>query len=177
MSKIKKELIVVPSERIISKILLIRGKKVMLDKDLAELFGVETKRLKEAVRRNIERFPADFMFELTRNEYNFLRTQFETLEKGRGKYSKFNPLVFTEYGVAMLSGVLNSKRAIQVNIQIIKTFIKLKELLSTNTKIRLKIEKMEKKYDRKLQEVFNILKQLLIQEERPKSQLGFRYSK
>ena len=108
----------VPVELIASKIYLIRGIKVMLDKDLAELYGVETKRLKEQVRRNIERFPQDFMFELTKDEYQALRSQIATLK--RGQHSKYAPFAFTEHGVLMLSSVLNSERAIQVNIHPVK---------------------------------------------------------
>ena len=106
----------IPVESITDKISMIRGHKVMIDRHLAELYGVETKQLKRAVRRNIDRFPTDFMFELTNEEYNSLRSQIGTLE--RGKHSKYSLMVFTEQGVAMLSSVLNSKRAIQVNIQI-----------------------------------------------------------
>ena len=106
-----------------NKIYEIRGKNVMLDFDLAELYETETRVLKQAVRRNLERFPSDFMFVLTRDEYNFLRSQIVTLESGRGKYSKFNPFAFTEQGVAMLSSVLNSSKAIQVNIAIVRAFV------------------------------------------------------
>jgi len=106
-----------------NKIYEARGQKIMLDFDLAKLYGTETKVLKQAVRRNIKRFPKDFMFELTREEYNALRTQFVTLENGRGKHSKYNPFAFTEQGVAMLSSVLNSPKAIEVNIQIIRAFV------------------------------------------------------
>ena len=107
----------------------IRGKRVMLDFDLAEMYGVETKRLKEQVRRNIGRFPDDFMFEITREEYNSLRSQFASLEKGRGKYTKYQPFAFTEQGVAMLSSVLNSEQAITINIRIMRAFVAVRELL------------------------------------------------
>ena len=112
-----------------NKIYEIRGYKVMLDFDLAEIYGTETKRLKEAVRRNIKRFPSDFMFEITRDEYNFLRTQFATLDIGRGKYSKYLPFAFTEQGVAMLSSVLNSEPAIAANINIMRAFIAVRQLV------------------------------------------------
>lgn len=112
-----------------SKIHEIRSLRVMLDFDLSELYGIETKRLKEAVRRNIERFPPDFMFELTREEYLFLRSQFATLEIGRGKYAKYQPYAFTEQGVAMLSSVLNSKRAIEININIMRAFVSIRSYL------------------------------------------------
>src|SRR6266705_121421 len=125
-------------EAIINKIYLIRGQKVMLDEDLAELYGVETKQLKRQVRRNIERFPDDFMYELTSNEYNALRSQFGTLK--RGQHSKYMPMAFTEQGVAMLSSVLNSKTAIEVNIQIIRIFTRMRELLLTHKDILIKLE-------------------------------------
>jgi len=112
-----------------NKIYEIRGVKVMLDFDLAEIYGIETKRLKEAVRRNIERFPDDFMFEITRSEYNFLRSQIASLDVGRGKYSKYLPYVFTEQGVAMLSSVLNSKVAIATNINIMRAFVAVRQLI------------------------------------------------
>jgi len=138
------KVLAVPQEVIEGKILLIRGKKVMLDRDLAKLYKVPTKRLNEQVKRNIERFPEDFMFQLSEDEAECLRSHFATLEgqrlrsqmvtldKGRGRHSKYRPYVFTEPGVAMLSSVLNSSRAIQVNIQIMRTFIKLRELLLSN---------------------------------------------
>ena len=122
-----------PQEIIENKILLIRGRKVILDKDLSVLYGVETRTLNQAVKRNMERFPSDFMFHLTKGEaQELLRSQIVILEKG--KYSKYLPYAFTEQGVAMLSSVLNSKKAIQVNIQIIKTFVRLKEKSSSATK-------------------------------------------
>jgi phage regulator Rha-like protein len=135
----------VPIEIIASKIYLIRNLKVMLDKDLAHLYSVETKALKQAVRRNIDRFPADFMFELTREENKSLRSQNVTLK--RGQHSKYLPFAFTEQGVAMLSSVLKSDRAIQVNIQIMRTFTQLRNMLSTHEDLKKKIESIEKKYD------------------------------
>ncbi|OGI69216.1 DNA-binding protein [Candidatus Nomurabacteria bacterium RIFCSPLOWO2_01_FULL_42_20] len=173
MSQAKKEITIVPFERIINRIFLFRGKKVMIDRDLAELYEVETRILNQAVRRNFDRFPSDFMFQLSKQETNVWKSQIviSTAEK---KGLRKRPLVFTEQGVAMLSSVLNSERAIQVNIQIIRTFTKLRELLATNTKIRHKIEQMEKKYDSKLRQVFDILKQLLMQESKTKPQIGFK---
>lgn len=144
----------------------------MLDRDLAELYGVETKQLKRAVRRNIDRFPSDFMFELTIKDKNSLRCQFGTLE-GKGKHSKYLSMAFTEQGVAMLSSVLNSKRAIQVNIQIIKTFVKLRQMLATHEDLRRKIEDMEAKYDAQFRIVFQAIQQLLSEEEKPKKKIGF----
>lgn len=136
----------IPQEILEKKIYLIRQQKVMIDRDLAELYGVETKVLTRAVRRNIDRFPEDFMFKLTKEEYSvILRCQFGTLE--HGQYSKYLPLVFTENGIAMLSSVLHSKTAIHVNIQIMRTFTKLRELMATHKDLKRKINQIEKKYD------------------------------
>lgn len=159
-----------PIERITSKIYLIRKQKVMLDRDLAELYGVETRRLKEQVRRNIERFPEDFMFELTKDEFKHLRSQIATSSWGGSRYS---PMAFTEQGVAMLSTVLNSKRAIQVNIQIMRAFTQLRQMLLTHKDLKKKIESMEKKYDQQFQIVFEAIKQLLEEDEKPKKKIGF----
>ncbi|MBU3965701.1 ORF6N domain-containing protein [Patescibacteria group bacterium] len=162
--QLKNQAIIVPEERIEHKIFFIRGKKVMFDKDLAELYGVETRTLNQAVRRNIKRFPSDFMFQLDKKELEiwqsqFLRSQFVTLK--RGQHIKYSPYVFTEQGVAMLSSVLNSGRAIQVNIQIMRTFTKLREMIASNQQMRVKIEQMEKKYDKKFKIVFDALRQFL----------------
>ncbi|MDD5561020.1 MAG: ORF6N domain-containing protein [Candidatus Omnitrophica bacterium] len=145
-------------EVIASKILMIRGKRVMLDRDLANLYEVDTRQLTRQVRRNIDRFPDDFMFQLTREELQNLMCQIGTSSWGGNR--KF-PYVFTEQGVAMLSGVLRSKRAIQVNIQIMRAFIQLKRLLLANVDLRRKIEGMEKKYDKQFAIVFQAIKQLL----------------
>lgn len=118
-------------EEIRNRIYEIRGRQVMLDKDLAELYGVEVKNLNKAVSRNIERFPDDFMFQLTKEEHEFLRFQNGTIKKGRGEHSKYLPYVFTEQGVAMLSGVLRSPTAVQVNIRIMRTFVAVRQYLST----------------------------------------------
>ena len=121
----------------------------MLDRDLAELYGVETKRLKEQVRRNIERFPEDFMFELTKDEYQALRSQFATLK--RGQHLKYAPFAFTEHGVLMLSSVLNSERAIQVNIQIVRTFTKLRQALLDNKDLRRNLEELKQLTEERFQ--------------------------
>ena len=160
----------VPVEVISSKIYLMRGLKVMLDRDLAELYGVETKVLKQAVRRNIDRFPADFIFELTGDEFNNLRSQFVTSSWGGARYL---PMAFTEQGVAMLSSVLKSDRAIQVNIQIMRAFTQLRKMLSTHEDLKRKIESMEKKYDQQFQIVFEAIKQLLSEEDKPKKKIWF----
>jgi phage regulator Rha-like protein len=163
---------IIPQEVIETKIIFVRGKKVMLDKDLAQLYGVETKALNRAVKRNVDRFPDDFMFQLSREEYNdLLRYQFGTLK--RGQYSKYLPFAFTENGVAMLSSVLNSKRAVQVNIQIMRTFTKLREMLMTHKDLKEKIEAMEKKYDYQFKIVFEAIKQLLEPPEKTKKKIGF----
>ena len=131
----KSKELIIPDEIVLNKIYYIRGQKVMLDRDLAELYGVETKQLKRQVNRNLAIFPVDFMFELTTNKYESLRSQFGTLK--RGEHSKFLPMVFTEQGVAMLSSVLNSERAIKVNIQIIRIFTRIRQMLMDNTELRL----------------------------------------
>ena len=157
-------------ESITNRIYFIRGIKVMLDRDLAELYGVETKQLKRAVRRHIDRFPADFMFDLTIDEYNSLRCQIGTLE-GKGKHSKYLPMAFTEQGVAMLSSVLKSDRAIQVNIQIMRIFSQFKQMLSGHRDLEKKLEAMEAKYDRQFRVVFEAIKQMLKEEEKPKQKI------
>lgn len=173
MSKIKNELAVITSEIITNKIYIIRGHKVMIDRDLAEIYGVQTKVLNQAVRRNKKRFPDDFMWELTKDEQNFLRSQFVTLKTGRGQHAKYRPYAFTEQGVAMLSSVLKSDRAILVNIQIMRTFTKLRELLITNEQLRKKIEKLESKYDQHFRVVFEAIGKLIEDDDKPKKQIGF----
>lgn len=155
----KKEKSLIPYEMIEQKIYLIRGKKVMFDSDLALLYGVETKALKRSAKRNIDRFPEDFMFQLNNEEAEASRCQFGTLK--RGQNVKYLPYVFTEQGVAMLSGVLNSKRAIEVNVQIIRTFVKLREMIIGNKELRLKMEDMERKYDKRFKVVFDTLRSLI----------------
>ena len=144
-----------------NKIFEIRGQKVMLDFDLAELYESETKVLKQTVRRNIERFPSDFMFELTRDEYNFLRSQFVTLEIGRGRFSKFNPFAFTEQGVAMLASILNSPKAIQVNIDIVRAFVYIRQYALTHKDLTDKLKELESKYNKKFNDVYEALNYLL----------------
>ncbi|MCX8020828.1 MAG: ORF6N domain-containing protein [Chitinophagaceae bacterium] len=151
-----------------NKIYEIRGQKVMIDRDLAQLYQVETRTLNQAVRRNISRFPEDFMFQLTREEYNSLKSQFVILEKGRGKHTKFNPLAFTEQGVAMLSSVLNSERAIQTNILIIRSFVLLRQYALNYKELQDKIEKLERKYNKDFKKIFEALDYLL--EEKQKAE-------
>ncbi len=164
---------IIPVETIVQKIYLFRDFKVMFDSDLAELYGVELKRLNEQVKRNINRFPPDFMFQLDTDKYKSLRSHFATLETGRGKHRKYMPYVFTEHGILMLSSVLNSERAIQVNIQIMRTFSKLRNMLSTHEELKKKIESMENKYDSQFRIVFDVIKELITEELKPKRKIGF----
>jgi len=173
--RMNKDVALVPLERIERSILLIRGQKVMLDRDLAQLYGVETRALNQAVRRNIDRFPADFMFHLTREE--ILRiSQFVTSSGHPGvrtlKFSK-NVMVFTEHGVAMLSSVLNSSRAVQVNIQIMRTFAKLREIISQHKDLARRLDELEKKYDAQFKIVFDAIRQLMASPEPKKRPIGF----
>lgn len=175
MSKIEQ---LIPVERVSSKIYLIRSEKVLLDFDLAELYGVETKQLKRAVRRNIERFPLDFMFPLTKDEYNSLRSQIGTLK--RGEHSKYLPYAFTEQGVAMLSSILNSERAIKVNIAIMRAFVKMRKILESNESLAKKLKQLEKETKEKFAEhqqqiglIFETIKELVTEKEKPKRRIGF----
>jgi len=169
----------VSEKNILEKVYLIRGQKIMLDKDLAEMYGVPTFRLNESVKRNITRFPDDFMFQLTEIEFKSLISQFAiSKNKGRGGTRKL-PYAFTEQGVAMLSSVLNSETAIQVNIQIIRLFTKMKQLILDNKDLWMKIEKIEQhliKNDEEIKTVFAYLKKLLVQENKPRNPIGFRAS-
>jgi len=176
----------IPSEVIERKIYLIRGQKVMLDKDLAVLYGVKTKKLNQAVKRNTKRFPLDFMFKLTRQETNKFkllpirhsRSQIVTLK--RGQNIKYSPFAFTEQGIAMLSSVLRSEKAIQVNVAIIRTFVKLRKLLSGHSKLAKKIKELEDKFgkhDKEIQTIFNVIKQMLKPSEKPRPKIGFQPNK
>jgi hypothetical protein len=140
---------------------MVRGQKVMLDADLARLYCVETKALNRAVQRNRDRFPADFMFQLTGEEYEILRYQSGTLRSGHGKHRKFLPYAFTEQGVAMLSSVLRSKRAVLVNVEIVRAFVRLRELLSSNVDLARKLAVLEGRYDRQFRVVFDAIRQLM----------------
>ena len=140
----------------------IRGQKVMLDFDLALLYETETKKLKQAVRRNIERFPSDFMFELTKDEYTALRSQIVTLDnQGRGKYSKYNPFAFTEQGVAMLASVLKSQKAIEVNIQITRAFVLLRKYALSHSELTQKLQELETKYNKQFNDIFEAINYLI----------------
>ena len=172
MKKMSKTAPLVPPENIESKILLIRGKKVILDRDLAKLYKVSTGRLNEQVKRNIKRFPEDFMFQLAEEEFENWRSQFATSNSDK-RGLRYRAYAFTEQGVAMLSSVLNSDRAISVNIQIMRTFTKLREMLLSHKDLQQKIEAMEKKYDHQFQIVFEAIKQLITPPEKPKRRIGF----
>jgi hypothetical protein len=162
----------VPVELIDRSILLIRGHKVILDADLAVLYGVSTKRLNEQVRRNIARFPGDFMFQLTHEEAESLRSQFATSIKRRGG-RRYSPLVFTEQGIAMLSSVLKSERAIQVNIEIMRAFVRLRQLIATHKDLARKLDALEKKYDSQFRVVLDAIRQLMAPPEPKKRKMGF----
>ena len=182
----------IPQELIRQKIYFIRGEKVMFDRDLAALYGVETGALNQAVKRNKDRFPSDFMFQLNKQEFGILKFHFGISKESlisqiviskRGGTRKL-PYVFTEQGVAMLSSVLNSKRAIQVNIQIIRTFTQLRKILATHKELREKIEaiekkilKGEKKNDKYFKAIFNTLRLLMKEEKEPKGKIGFAVNK
>ncbi len=161
----------IPYEEIAKKILVIRGKRVMLDRDLASLYQVETKVLIQAVKRNKKRFPEDFMFQLKKEEFDNLRSHSVTSKKRGGR--RYRPYVFTEQGVAMLSSVLNSKRAIMVNIVIMRTFVQLRKILASHQDLLKKIEKMEKKYDSQFKVIFEVITKLMAEEEKPKKKIGF----
>lgn len=165
---------VIPVERIARSILLIRGQKVMLDEALAALYEVEVKVLNQAVRRNAGRFPTDFMFQLTAEETVFLRSQFVTLKTGSGRHRKYLPYAFTEQGVAMLSSVLRSKRAVRVNIEIMRAFVQLRQMLSSNTDLARKLAALEKRYDAQFKVVFDAIRELTAPPESPgKRRIGF----
>jgi len=167
---------IIPVERIEKNILMIRGEKVMLDSDLAELYGVEVKVLKQAVRRNKSRFPNDFILELDWNEVKALRSQIVTLQ-GKGSNTKYLPYPFTEQGVAMLSGVLKSERAVKVNIEIMRTFVKLRQMLSSNAQLSRKLTALEKKYDSQFKMVFDAIRELMTPPEPKKRKIGFNKGK
>jgi len=169
-AEIKKQSIV-PVERIERAIWLIRGQKVMLDADLAELYGVKTKLLVRAVKRNIERFPSDFMLQLTREEFDNLRFQFGTSSGWGGR--RYWPYAFTEQGVAMLSSVLRSERAIHVNIEIMRAFVRMRQMLATHEVLARRLDELEKKYDRQFAVVFDAIRQLMTPPETKRKPIGF----
>ena len=178
---------ILQQETIVNKIYHIRGQKVMLDEDLAELYGVETKRLNEAIKRNSTRFPEDFMFQLTDNEEISLRSQFATLKKynsGRGQHRKYKPYVFTEHGTVMLASVLNSPAAVNASILVVRTFVKLRQFLSENQALAQKIADLEretkaelKEHSEQIQMIFEAIQQLVDEKEIPREPIGFKTPK
>ena len=157
------------------KILFLRGHKVMLDSDLAVLYRASVKRLNEQVRRNKKRFPPDFMFQLNAREVRFLRSQIATSKSGRGG-RRYLPFAFTEQGVAMLSSVLNSDRAIQVNIEIMRAFVRLRKLLASHVNLAKRLNALEQKYDVQFKAVFDAIRRLMAGPEKPKRRIGFQVS-
>ncbi len=163
----------IPVERIERVILVLRGQKVMLDKDLSALYGVDVRTLNQAVKRNVARFPKDFMFQLSDEETNALRSQF-VISKQNGKGGRrFLPYAFTEQGVAMLSSVLRSPRAVQVNIEIMRAFVRLRQMLQSNVVLARKLAALEKKYDARFKIVFDAIRALMTPPARPKRRIGF----
>ncbi len=174
------QLSTLPDELVMNKIYLFRNQKVMLDSDLAELYEVETKHLKRQVKRNLSRFPEDFMFELTKGESEVLRRQFGTLK--RGEHSKYAPMVFTEHGILMLSSVLGSERAVQTNIQIMRIFLRIRQMLNDNTLVNLAIEKLENKTDKQgksIELIFQYIDEITDKKlvETPRTQIGYKLPK
>ena len=163
----------ISTERIEKAIYLIRGEKVMLDRDLAGLYGVATKALKQAVRRNRDRFPEDFMFVLNPAEFQDWRSQFVTSKADR-KGLRYPPMAFTEHGILMLSSVLNSQRAIQVNIEIMRAFVRLRQMLASNVELSRRLDELESKYDRQFKVVFDAIRQLMSPPVPARKHIGFR---
>jgi ORF6N domain len=168
-------------KRIEHSIYVIRGEKVMLDRDLAELYGVPTKAFNQAIKRHAERFPADFMFQLRADEArawwaqvtsSSLRSQIVTLK--RGEHLKYRPYAFTEHGILMLSSVLNSQQAIQVNIEIMRAFVKLRQMLASNLELSRRLDELENKYDRHFKVVFAAIRRLMLPPSSPRKKIGFR---
>jgi len=160
-----------------NKIYEIRGMRVMLDFDLAELYGIETKVLKQSVRRNLNRFPKDFMFELDRSEYNSLRSQIVTLENGRGQYSKYLPFAFTEQGVAMLASVLNSQKAIEINIEIVRAFVVLRQYALGFAELNSKLETFMIETNMQFNDIYQALTEMASQREqdnKPRNPVGYK---
>jgi hypothetical protein len=171
----------IPIERIEKAIYLIRGEKVMLDRDLARLYGVSTKAFNQAVKRNLDRFPKDFMFQLTLEEGQVwwrevmaMRLGSQNVTLKRGQHIKYRPYAFTEHGILMLSSVLNSKRAVQVNIEIMRTFVRLRQMLASNAELASKLADLEKKYDRQFKVVFDAIRHLMSPSDSPRKEIGFR---
>lgn len=162
----------IPIERIELKIYAIRGERVILDSDLAEIYGVETRVFNQAVRRNMERFPEDFMFQLTPEEQNSLMSQIVISNKGRGGRRKL-PLVFTEHGALMAANILNSPRAVEASVQVVRAFVRMRNMLASNAELAKKVEALERKYDANFKVVFDAIKKLMAPPPSAKSKIGF----
>ena len=175
--------IALPDESIEDTILLIRRKKVILDHDLARLYGVATRALNQAVKRNLDRFPEDFMFQLTKAEIEDwqrlkpLRSQIVILKKARGTHIKYHPYAFTEHGILMLSSVLKSQRAVQVNIQIMRTFVRLRQMLASNETLIERLDELEERYDDQFKMVFRAIRQLMKPRAVKRKPIGFRFKR
>ncbi len=163
----------VPMERVENRILSIRGYRVMLDADLAEVYGVPTKALNQAIKRNAERFPEDFMFQLSREEADSLRSQTVTLKTMRGQHRKYLPYVFTEHGAIMAASVLNSPRAIEASVYVVRAFVKMREVLATHKELLRRLDEMEGKYDRQFKVVFDALRALMEPPKIPRRRIGY----
>jgi hypothetical protein len=167
---------IIPLERIEKAIFIVRGQKVIFDQELAELYGVQTKALKQAVKRNLDRFPEDFMFELTDSEFRNLRSQIVTSSSEQWGGPRYRPMAFTEQGVAMLSSVLRSKRAVQVNIEIMRAFVRLRDLLSTHKELARRLGDLEAHiadHDDQIQAIFEAIRQLMVPPEKERKKIGF----
>ena len=170
-----KALVQVPTEFVENAILLVRGERVILDADLAKLYGVTTARLNQQVKRNLERFPSDFMFELTKKEYESLMLQIATSSVTHGGRRKL-PFVFTEHGAIMAANVLNSKTAVQASVQVVRAFIRLRQMLTSNAELARKLSDLERKYDSQFRVVFDAIRQLMTPPEPQRKQIGFAKS-
>lgn len=163
----------IPIERIERKIYVIRGERVMLDSDLAEIYGVTTKAFNQAVKRNLKRFPEDFMFQLTNEEFENLRSQFVTSSSGGYGGRRYLPYVFTEHGALMAANILNSDRAVEASVAVVRVFVKLRQLLQSNQELAKKVEALESKYDQNFKIVFDAIRKLMLPPDKPKKAIGF----
>jgi hypothetical protein len=167
---------VVPLERVERAILILRGHRVILDSDLAALYGVPVKRLNEQVKRNIDRFPDDFAFTLTEEEHEALRSQFATLKTGRGGHRKYLPRAFTEHGALMVASVLNSPKAVEMSILVVRAFVRLRQILATNRQLATKLDELERRiaaHDKNIVALFQTVRSLMAVPEKPKRRIGF----
>src|SRR2546422_10949670 len=164
----------IPTDRIEQAIFLIRGQKVILDDDLARLYGVTTKRLNEQIKRNRQRFPDDFMFQLNLQEVRGLRSHFATLKSGSGRHRKYLPYAFTEHGAIMAANVLNSHRAIEASVYVVRVFVRLRELIASNKDLSQRLDELEKKYDSQFKVVFDAIRELMAPTPPSQPRIGFR---